>query len=159
MSSVPSLFVGGPPPAEAVSRLPHAAAPPGGNRVFNQGVTALHKTLMTIGALAAVLALAPWSAAAQEDQPIDVNFTEDYLSNPENIQQGRKVWKKQCVLCHGGSSGPRHAPKLTPIRYQPEFVYHRVTYGFRDMPSWKGVFDKEERKAVVAYVLSDRWPD
>jgi cytochrome c5 len=33
-------------------------------------------------------------------------------------------------------------------------VYDRVTNGFRAMPPWKQEFSDEERKAVVAYILS-----
>ena len=42
----------------------------------------------------------------------------------------------------------------TPRKYSPEFVYARVTDGFRKMPAWKDVYSDEQRRAIVAYVLS-----
>ncbi len=47
--------------------------------------------------------------------------------------------------------------KLKPAKYTPEFVFDRVTHGFRKMPAWKDVFTKEERMAVSAYVKSRKF--
>jgi mono/diheme cytochrome c family protein len=33
-------------------------------------------------------------------------------------------------------------------------VHGRVTSGFRGMPGWRHEFSEDDRKAVVAYVLS-----
>jgi len=81
-------------------------------------------------------------------------FSEEYLSNPENQAAGKEVWEGTCRGCHGASAYPGKAPKLRPARYDAAFVYDRVTYGFRKMPPWEDVFSKEERMNVVAYVLS-----
>jgi len=67
------------------------------------------------------------------------------------------LWGKQCRHCHGNSAYPGKAPKLTPATYKPEFVFDRLTNGFRKMPAWKTVFSLEERKSLVAYVLSDEF--
>lgn len=83
-----------------------------------------------------------------------VQFTPQYLSDPANIALGREVWFKRCKFCHGKTAYPGKAPKLEPYRYTPEFVYDRVTNGFRGMPSWKHEFSEQERKAVAAYVMS-----
>ena len=83
-----------------------------------------------------------------------VTFSDAYLTDPANIEAGEALWKKQCRHCHGKAAYPGKAPKLKPRRYTPDFVYDRVTYGFRKMPAWKDVYSREERKAVVAYVLS-----
>ncbi len=96
------------------------------------------------------------SASSGESQPIP-EFPETFLSDPKVIALGESVWKRQCRHCHGRDAYPGKAPKLKPRRYTPAFVYHRVTYGFRGMPSWKDVFTEEERRAVVAYVLSRRF--
>jgi mono/diheme cytochrome c family protein len=106
--------------------------------------------------LLATLLLVPAAARptdAGEDQPVP-EFTEAFLNDPANIELGRKVWQEQCRHCHGKDAYPGKAPKLKPQRYTPEFVYHRVTYGFRGMPSWQDVYSEEERMAVVAWVLS-----
>ena len=61
---------------------------------------------------------------------------------------------QQCRHCHGRSAYPGKAPKLKPRKYTPEFVFDRVTNGFRKMPAWKEVYSADERRAIVAYVLS-----
>lgn len=94
--------------------------------------------------------------AADGDQPIP-EFTQDFLNDPANIELGRRVWEEQCRHCHGKDAYPGKAPKLQPRKYTPAFVYHRVTYGFRGMPAWKDVYSEEERMAVVAWVLSERF--
>lgn len=83
-----------------------------------------------------------------------IRFTPQYLRDPENIALGREVWFQRCKFCHGKTAYPGKAPKLDPARYTPEFVYDRVTNGFRGMPSWKHEFSEAQRMAVVAYVLS-----
>jgi mono/diheme cytochrome c family protein len=93
---------------------------------------------------------------AGEAQPIP-EFTEAFLHDPANIERGREIWEEQCRHCHGKDAYPGKAPKLTPRRYTPAFVYHRVTYGFRGMPAWKDVYSEEERMAVVAWVLSEKF--
>ncbi|MEO8718925.1 MAG: cytochrome c, partial [Burkholderiales bacterium] len=67
---------------------------------------------------------------------------------------GEKVWDGQCRHCHGAAAYPGKAPKLNPGQLQPDFIFDRVTNGFKGMPSWKAVFSLAERKAVVAYVKS-----
>ena len=70
---------------------------------------------------------------------------------------GEAVWENQCRHCHGASAYPGKAPKLKPSSYTPDFIYDRVTFGFRAMPAWKDVFSLAERKSVVAYIKSDRF--
>ncbi|MFQ5572531.1 MAG: c-type cytochrome [Rhodothermales bacterium] len=84
----------------------------------------------------------------------ELKFTEEYLTDPKNIELGRTVWEKRCKFCHGRAGYPGKAPKLQPSRYKPEFVYDRVTNGFQGMPAWKEEFSEKERKAVVSYVMS-----
>jgi len=96
------------------------------------------------------------TTASPEESPGGqaISFGEEFLDDPANIEAGKKIWQEQCRHCHGKAAYPGKAPKLKPRRYTPEFVYDRVTYGFRKMPAWKEVYSKDERKAVVAYVLS-----
>jgi mono/diheme cytochrome c family protein len=81
-------------------------------------------------------------------------FTEEYLADPANIDVGRTIWQEQCAHCHGAKAYPGKAPKLKPTSYKPEFVYRRVTDGFRAMPPWVDVYTDEERMQVVTYILS-----
>lgn len=105
-------------------------------------------------AFAAFLALGGAAAAQQVKSEPPHPFTKEYLAAEENIAVGRGVWEAQCTHCHGAKAYPGKAPKLQPRRYKPEFVYRRVTDGFRKMPAWKEQFTDEERMQVTAYILS-----
>ena len=96
-------------------------------------------------------------SADQDGPPKETppEFTEAYLKNAEHQKAGKTVWVEQCRHCHGSSAYPGKAPKLKPYSYKPDFVFDRVTNGFRKMPAWGDVYSKEERMAVVAYILSD----
>ncbi|MEM7522840.1 MAG: cytochrome c [Pseudomonadota bacterium] len=86
-----------------------------------------------------------------------VPFTEAYLDAVENISSGGEIWADQCRHCHGAKAYPGKAPKLKPRRYKPDFVYRRVTDGFRKMPAWDEVYSDDERMQIVAYILSDKF--
>lgn len=82
-------------------------------------------------------------------------FTAAVMQDPNYIESGKQVWDGQCRHCHGNSAYPGKAPKLKPSGYQPEFVYDRVTNGFRKMPGWKAIFNEKQRVGVTAYIMSD----
>ena len=88
---------------------------------------------------------------------IELVFTPEFLSDPEHIAAGKEIWMGQCALCHGAKSYPGKAPKLKPKRYTANFVYDRITNGFRNMPPWGEVYDEEERMDLVAWILSRRF--
>ena len=115
----------------------------------------MRKSFLNVAALA--LALVGTGAAAQGqgagEAPAPA-FEKSFLEDPANIETGRQVWEKQCRHCHGASAYPGKAPKLVPGRMQPDFIYDRVTYGFRKMPAWKDVFSEHERMSVSAYIKS-----
>lgn len=90
--------------------------------------------------------------AAKEKAP---EFTKAYLDDVKNQKAGETLWQDQCRHCHGASAYPGKAPKLKPYRYKPKFVYDRITNGFKKMPAWDEVYSKEERMALVAFILSD----
>lgn len=79
-------------------------------------------------------------------------FTAEYMADPANIALGGKLWFGQCTHCHGFKAYPGKAPKLAPANYTADFVYRRVTDGFKKMPAWEDVFTQDERMAIVAYV-------
>ncbi len=93
-------------------------------------------------------------AAGDEPMP---TFDATYLGNADNISTGEGVWTTQCRHCHGTSAYPGKAPKLRPGALDPEFIFDRVTYGFKGMPPWRAVFTREQRMAVVAYIKSERF--
>jgi mono/diheme cytochrome c family protein len=90
-------------------------------------------------------------ALAEDDLP---TFPPELLNQKEQIDAGKVVFQQICKFCHGKAAYPGKAPKLNPSRYTPEFVFDRVTNGFRGMPAFKEQFSEKERQAVVVYILS-----
>lgn len=117
----------------------------------------MQKTLFATAVAAAVAAFAlpllPAGAAEKSKPPVP--FTEAFLGDEANLEPGRVIWADQCTHCHGAKAYPGKAPKLKPHKYKPDFVYRRVTDGFKKMPAWKDVYSDEERMQVVAYIMSD----
>jgi mono/diheme cytochrome c family protein len=101
------------------------------------------------------------STAAATTEPRDPPppLPPEVLKDEKLIGEGNALWKEQCAHCHGSRAYPGKAPKLTPRRYKPEFVWDRIHNGFKDMPAWKELYTPEQVIALVAYVLSDEfWP-
>lgn len=116
-------------------------------------------TLKSFVALAIVATIAATPAiAAKLRQPTGEHeiptLSQDMLVDAAMIEMGKEIWQDQCAHCHGARAYPGKAPKLKPRIYSPEFVYERVTFGFRKMPAWEDVYEDEELKAIVAWVLS-----
>ena len=111
----------------------------------------LRRTLGTpvLGAAAAALIGLGVSVATVQGAEPAPEFTEEILNDPKVIEAGRALWQDQCRHCHGKSAYPGKAPKLKPRRYKPDFVYDRITNGFRKMPAWKDVYSQDERMSVV----------
>ena len=107
--------------------------------------------ITTIALLSVTLATLPMARIGRAQ---GVPFTKEDLQDARKIVQGREVWVSRCQFCHGKSAYPGKAPRLEPSRYTPQFVFDRVTNGFQGMPAWKDEFSEEQRRAVVAYVLS-----
>jgi mono/diheme cytochrome c family protein len=105
--------------------------------------------------LSAVVLLVPGLAFPGEEELPDLSA--ERLADPELIAHGQEVFEHQCTLCHGRSAYPGKAPMLQPRRYTAEFVYDRVTNGFRDMPAWGDMYSEEDRVAIVAWIMSDRF--
>jgi mono/diheme cytochrome c family protein len=97
-----------------------------------------------------VLSVGPAIAADAADVVLEAEF----LSDPANIAAGKKMFRKQCARCHGPRAYPGKAPKLKAKKYKPEFVYKRITKGFRGMPSWKKRYNLKQRKSLTAYIMS-----
>ena len=93
-------------------------------------------------------------AVAQDSTEKPAVFTEAYLNDPAKVEAGKAVWENHCRLCHGYAAYPSTVPKLKPGRYNADFVFDWVTYGYRNMPAFQEVYTREERMNVVTYVLS-----
>lgn len=116
----------------------------------------IRRSFLAIGSAGAVAGLGMFAALAAEKAP-PVDFTEAFLNDQANIDAGREFWQEQCRHCHGKNAYPGKAPKLKPRRYTADFVYDRVTNGFRKMPAWDEVYSDEERMAMVAYIMSKQF--
>ena len=81
-------------------------------------------------------------------------FPKDIVGSREYIEIGKQVFDKRCKFCHGKGVYPGKAPQLDPSRYTPEFIFDRVTNGYKSMPPWSSVFSIKERQGVTAYILS-----
>lgn len=101
-----------------------------------------------------VFCLSALAAHSEEQVP---SFTNNVMIDPINIEIGKQIWDGQCRHCHGNNAYPGKAPKLKPSSYKPEFVYDRVTNGFRKMPGWKNIFDEKQRIGVVTYIMSSEF--
>ena len=110
-------------------------------------------TQYMVGALCGVLVFLPAIPASLADDDLPP-FPKELLDKPEQIEKGHAVFESICKFCHGKTAYPGKAPKLNPSRYTPEFVYDRVTNGFRGMPAWKEQYSDEERKAVTVFIMS-----
>jgi mono/diheme cytochrome c family protein len=122
----------------------------GARRVWEEDVVPLQSIAPL---LALVLALGSTLGFSRAGVAQEAKFTPEFLKSPAAIEMGRKVWQERCTFCHGRDAYPGKAPRLNPSKYTPEFVYDRVTNGFKGMPPWKD-YNEEQRKAVAAYVVS-----
>jgi len=101
-----------------------------------------------------VLSADVMTAQVCADETPPAPFPKQLLDNPEYIEIGKGVFNQICRFCHGKTAYPGKAPHLNPSRYTPEFVFDRVTNGFRGMPSWKEQYSEKERQGVTAYIMS-----
>ncbi len=104
--------------------------------------------------LAAGLAATILCGAVHAEEGALPPFPKDILANPDQVREGKEVFGKICKFCHGKAAYPGKAPYLNPPRYTPEFVFDRVTNGFRGMPAFKEQFTESERQAVTAFIMS-----
>ncbi|MEM7670532.1 MAG: cytochrome c [Pseudomonadota bacterium] len=111
---------------------------------------------LSAAAVMVAFVVAPGAIAKEKSKP-PVPFTEAFLSDQANLDEGREIWGDQCAHCHGAKAYPGKAPKLKPRKYKPDFVYRRVTDGFRKMPAWIDVYSDEERMAITAYIMSNQF--
>jgi len=112
-------------------------------------------TVLALG-LASTLVWSQEAKPAADDEPVPV-FTAAMIKDPSNVEAGKQVWDGQCRHCHGNSAYPGKAPKLKPSSYEPDFVYDRVTNGFRKMPAWKAVFTQQQRIGVTSFIMGEEF--
>ena len=94
------------------------------------------------------------AAYGQEPAPA---FTDTVMKDTSLIALGQQVWDGQCRHCHCNSAYTGKSPKLKSSSYQPDFVYDRVTNGFRKMPAWRDIFNERQRVGVTVYIMSSEF--
>ncbi len=74
--------------------------------------------------------------------------------------EGKEVYQKNCLSCHGPAGGGGIGPNLTDGNWlhgsKPMQVYMTVKDGFtkNGMPAWVGLIGEERVRVATAYVLS-----
>jgi mono/diheme cytochrome c family protein len=84
----------------------------------------------------------------------ETGLTPEFMNDPAHVELGQKLFRQQCVKCHGKGAYPGKAPKLRVKKLSPEDIYLRVTYGYGRMPAWEHVFTDEELMSITAYMKS-----
>jgi len=110
----------------------------------------LTSRFIALFAVCALLMVPPLPAAADDE----IVFTPEFLEDVEVLAEGKKIWVKRCALCHGQRAYPGKAPKLDPSKLEIQFVYKRITKGFRGMPAWRKKYDDKQRMSITAYIMS-----
>lgn len=96
--------------------------------------------------------------AAGDQQPEDVRALSDKLDDPEVIAQGRSLFERACVSCHGdGGQGSDFGPSLlsdgaTGADFMLRTGRMPLASPVPQAPSKPQAFSDEETDALVAYV-------
>lgn len=78
----------------------------------------------------------------------------------EALEEGKEVFVKNCVACHGADGGGVIGPNLTDNAWihggAPSAIHNTVVVGVlaKGMPGWERLLKPEDLDHVVAYVIS-----
>ena len=78
----------------------------------------------------------------------------------EAVEEGREVYARNCVACHGADGGGVIGPNLTDDAWihggAPSAIHYTVVVGVlaKGMPGWERLLKPEALDQVVAYVIS-----
>ncbi len=105
-----------------------------------------------LGVFTLLGARAPW--VMQFDIPAPL--AEEIADLPPLARTGSQVFHgRGCIHCHAvAGRGGRYGPPLGGVlhRLPPEVVTVRIVKGFRDMPAYGHVLDRDELDALMAYL-------
>jgi mono/diheme cytochrome c family protein len=88
-----------------------------------------------------------------------------FLSTPENLATGKRLYDTYCAVCHGGSGGG-DGPVIPKYPNPPNFrskqclklrdgdIFHTITLGRKKMPSHAAQLSWDERWQVILYIHS-----
>jgi mono/diheme cytochrome c family protein len=100
-----------------------------------------------------------WKAPPEADKLVN-----PLKGKPEAVKAGKKLFKNQCVVCHGvrgrgdGVAGMGLNPKpadLTSKAVQDQTdgaIFWKITNGKTPMAAYKDVFTEEQRWELVTYI-------
>lgn len=100
---------------------------------------------------------------AAEPPPAPVISAEALVAlskSDEAVKEGKEVFVKNCVACHGPDGGGVIGPNLTDNAWinggTPDQIHHTIVNGVlaKGMPPWGRLLKPEEVDNVAAYVLS-----
>ncbi len=86
-------------------------------------------------------------------------------STPESVRQGKDLFQKHCVLCHG-QSGHGDGPAAAGLKTKPPNLVEagahdpegelawKIETGRAPMPGWKGTLTQNQIWDVVSYIQS-----
>lgn len=105
--------------------------------------------------VAAYRATAPVAAPALSDSAI-----RQLAADPDVLHEGKEVFAKNCVSCHGVDGGGIIGPNLTDDAWihggAPTAIHRTITEGVlaKGMPPWGRLLKPEALDQVAAYVVS-----
>ena len=102
---------------------------------------------IALAAAVAVLPVAVAAAAATEDR-----IENQRLHETAAIEEGRRIYRTRCVICHGNSGG--RGPNLFATKLDDEAFLNIVIQGRRTMPAFGLRMSPDDVWAVHAYVKS-----
>ena len=101
------------------------------------------------------------------DPPADYQKTNPLPATLENIDAGKRIWTRECAVCHGDSAQGEGIFKAGVIPVPPSFndpghygpftdadYYWRISEGvpWTAMPTWDLVYNETERWQLVTYI-------
>lgn len=123
-----------------------------------------------ICALVAIIGFAGGGLPAQDEKPWVAPDEARKVKNPvpatpENLEAGAKLFKNDCILCHG-EKGKGDGSLATMIATKPAnftdskllaletdgSLFWKISEGRDPMPTWKEVLSEQERWQLVNYI-------
>ena len=117
--------------------------------------------VVLVAALAGALIVGRVQAQGMRQPPPAATRPPFPLDDPEAIAEGAKRFSASCTgYCHGREGRVSRAPKLRGNKYDPSFLYARISNGQPAgatglaMPAFQTMLAPEEIWKIVAYVMS-----
>lgn len=106
--------------------------------------------------------MAAFKAAHPDEKAPDPAALMAAVADPEEVREGKVVFDKNCIACHGADGGGVIGPNLTDAYWlhggKIEEIGATVVAGVpaKGMPTWGKILQPKEVEEVVAYVWTLR---